>query len=50
MCVEAVLIRFNWFIPIVALVVTARPVAAQEARDLPPQVPVVMTSPVSNDM
>jgi hypothetical protein len=43
--VEAVLTRFIWFIPVLALGATARPLAAQDVRDLPPQAPVTFTPP-----
>ncbi len=45
MCVEAVLTRFIWFIPVLVLGAAARPIAAQNARDFPPQVPVTFTPP-----
>lgn len=45
MCVEAVLTRFIWFIPVLALGATARPIAAQDVRNLPAQAPVTFTPP-----
>ena len=44
-CVEAVLTRFIWLAPLVAFGAAARPIAAQDARGLPPQVPVTFTPP-----
>ena len=45
MCVEAVLTRFIWCAPVVALAFAANPIAAQDVRDLPSQVPVTFTPP-----
>ena len=39
------LTRFIWFVPLVALAAVCRPLAAQDARDLPPQMPVTFTPP-----
>ena len=45
MCLEAVLTRFIWCAPVAALAFVASPIAAQDVRDLPAQVPVTFTPP-----
>jgi hypothetical protein len=43
--VEAVLTRFIWFISVLVLGAAARPLAAQDARELSPKMPVSFTPP-----